>query len=29
LSTWITKGFQGLVADTKYNHDSYENELYI
>ena len=26
-STWITKGFKGLDAYAKCNHDSYESEL--
>jgi len=27
LSTWVTKGFKGLVACSKCNCDSYDNEL--
>jgi len=27
-STWVTKGFKGLVAHAKYNPDSYESELF-
>ena len=26
-STWVTKGFKGLVACTKCNRDSYDSEL--
>jgi len=27
LVHWLTKGFKGLIAYIKYNHDSYESEL--